>query len=69
VKLHPLLVAELDNTGLPWDVVEGTRHHKVRLCGHMVGIYPKGNAAGVDRRALLNTISQVRRAARGLKTK
>jgi hypothetical protein len=67
VKLPAELREALDRTGLPWGVEEGTKHNKVKLAGRLVGIYPRGKRQEGERRSLLNTIAQVRNAARQIK--
>jgi hypothetical protein len=67
MKIPTELREALDRTGLPWELEEGTKHNKVKLVGHLVGIYPKGRKREAHRRALLNTITQVRNAARQIK--
>jgi hypothetical protein len=63
MKLDPKLEQELDATGLPWHTEVGGKHYKIKLAGRLVGVYPKGKVAGPYKRSLLNTITQVRRAA------
>jgi hypothetical protein len=67
VKLPDRLREALDETGLPWEVVCGGKHHKVKLAGKLVAVYPHGKAREAEKRSLLNTITQVRRAARELR--
>ena len=71
VRLPVGLREALDETGLPWEVETGGKHHKVKLGGKLVGILPLSRLKhkSIDRRALLNTISQVRNAAREIKGK
>jgi len=64
--VEPLLKDALEQTGLTWDVVEGKRHHHIRLEGKLVGILPKGSHHN-NRRATLNLRSQIRRAAEEFK--
>lgn len=66
-KIPDEIVAALDATGLPWEVDNGSRHAKLRLCGRLVGILPRGRASFPNPRATLNTITQIRRAVRELK--
>jgi len=54
-------------TGLPWEVETGKKHYKVKLAGRLVAVYPHGKAQERYKRALLNTITQVRRTARELR--
>jgi len=62
--LDPVIRAELDATGLPWELVPGKRHVHVRLNDKLVGILPRGKHSAADRRPVLNLRSQIRRAAR-----
>lgn len=64
VMLDPIIRAELEATGLPWDLVPGKRHVHVRLNDKLVGILPRGKQPSADRRPMLNLRSQIRRAAR-----
>ena len=67
MRLPSELREALDKTGLPWDVELGSKHNKVKLCGRLVAVFPRGGKQEQDKRSLLNTISQVRNAARELK--
>ena len=67
MKLPEELREALDGTGLPWEVEAGKKHYKVKLAGRLVAVYPHGKAQERYRRALLNTITQVRRTARELR--
>ena len=67
MKLPERLREALDSTGLPWQVEDGSKHYKVKLCGRLVAVFPLGKARDADKRALLNTIAQVRHAARLIK--
>ena len=69
MKMPDALREALDKTGLPWEVENSKKHNKVKLAGRLVCVYPHGKARDVDRRALLNTITQVRHAAQELKSK
>ena len=69
MKMPAELREALVKTGLPWEVENGKKHNKVKLAGRLVCVYPQGKARDVDRRALLNTITQVRHAAQELKSK
>lgn len=66
-KIPDEVLAELEATGLPWAVDNGSRHAKLRLCGRLVGILPRGRASFPHPKATLNTITQIRRMARALK--
>ncbi len=67
MKLPAKVREALEETGLPWEVVNGARHYKVKLAGKLVGVYPHGKVKETEKRSLLNTVSQVRRAARELR--
>ena len=67
MKLPCELREALEKTGLPWEVEASKKHNKVKLAGKLVCVYPHGKKQESDRRALLNTISQVRRAAQELR--
>lgn len=67
MKLPDELREVLDKTGLPWVVEVGKKHNKVKLAGRLVAVYPHGKAQERYKRALLNTITQVRRTARELR--
>ena len=66
MKIPSELREALDKTGLPWEIELGGRHKQVRLKGTLVGILPLGKQTP-HRRALLNTITQIRLAARKIK--
>jgi hypothetical protein len=63
LKIPDAIQQALTDTGLPWAVVPGAKHWKIFVDHRMVGILPlKG---GDERgRGQLNTIAQIRRAAR-----
>ncbi len=67
MKLPFELREALDKTGLPWGIEDGKKHNKVKICGKLVAVFPRGKERGSDRRSLLNTIAQVRTAARQIK--
>lgn len=67
MKLDPRVKKTLEETGLPWHIEAGSKHFKIRLCGRLVGVYPQGKKTEADRRANMNVISNVKRAARELK--
>lgn len=67
MRIDKKLEAELEKTGLDWRVETGGIHYKVKLCGKLVAIFPKGKASTYNKRALLNTIAQVRRTAKAIK--
>lgn len=55
----------LEETGLPWMVVHGKRHLKLYVGDQLAGILPLSGKDTEHGKALLNTISQIRRVARG----
>lgn len=67
MRIDKKLEAELEKTGLDWRVETGGIHFKIKLCDKLVAIYPKGKASTYNKRALLNTIAQVRRTAKAIK--
>lgn len=64
--VHPLLQQALDSLEVPWEISQGSRHCKLIVNGVLCGVLPSGRVKEADRRAVLNTISQVRRAAAGV---
>jgi hypothetical protein len=58
------ILAELEATGLPWEVETGGKHDKLRLDGKLVGIVSRSGSA--QPRSIKNTISNIRRVSRGL---
>jgi len=65
VKLPPAIEQALNATGKPWEIAQGKRHLKIKLEGRMVGILPLSGFQTTDMRCVKNTISQIKRAARG----
>jgi hypothetical protein len=57
----------LEETRLPWGLETGGKHYKVKLAGRLVGVLPKGKHTSTYKRSILNTIAQVRRAAKEIK--
>lgn len=60
------VLEELDDS---WRLEDGKRHIRIFINETFAGIMPKncrGDGSGGDRRAELNVISQIRRAARGV---
>jgi hypothetical protein len=64
MKPHPLVIAALDETGLPWTVDQDGGHLKIRLAGRLVGVMSAGSKDDERGRAFMNVIAQIRRAAR-----
>lgn len=67
MKIPAELREALDKTGLPWNIEEGSKHRKVKLGGMLVGVLPHGKQQEAHKRSLLNTLTQVRLAARKIK--
>jgi hypothetical protein len=53
----------LEETGLPWEIEEGSRHRKIKVAGRLVGILPH-KARGQGGRGQRNVIAQIRRAGK-----
>jgi hypothetical protein len=68
MRLHTKIEAALTATGLPWEIETGGKHHKLRVGGRLAAILPNGGGNEADRRAVLNTVSNIRRVARELHT-
>jgi hypothetical protein len=66
MRLPKIIETALQDTGLPFEVVRGSRHHHIRVAGRLVGILPTHGSAEASPRALRNTVAQIRRAARGV---
>lgn len=69
MRLPAEITVALDATELPWDMENGSKHYKIRVAGRLAGVYPKGKHSTADKRAVLNTVSQIRRVAREVKRK
>lgn len=67
MQIDKRLKDALEQTGLPWEIERGGRHYKVKIAGKLAAIFPLGTANERERRSLLNTISQVRRTAKGIR--
>lgn len=67
MRLPPELLAELEASGMPWELVPGKKHYKLRVGGRMVGILPlSGKLQTTNKVPLKNTLAQVRRAIRDI---
>lgn len=64
--IDPRLQKVLNALEVPWEITHGTRHYKLFVNGALAGILPKSKGKDDDRRAVLNSISQARRAAAGV---
>jgi hypothetical protein len=67
MRLPTKITVALEATGLPWCTELGGKHYKIRVAGRLAGVYPKGGHSSADNRALLNTITQIRRIAKEVK--
>lgn len=59
------ILAELEASGLPYTLENGGKHYKLKICGKLATIIPKGGKLRNQerfRRGLLNARAQVRRA-------
>lgn len=67
-RLNPKLQEALDATGLPWEIEEGTKHRKVRICGRLVLIMSRAGAGeDASQRIIRNNLANIRRAVREIK--
>lgn len=66
-QLPHLLLEVLEDSGLDWSIEAGGKHFKIYVEGHLAGILPRGHHSSRDKRALLNTRSQIRRLVTALK--
>lgn len=64
MKLPKEITTALDATGLPWTTENGGKHYKIKVAGRLAGVYPKGKHSACDKRAVLNTVTQIKRIAR-----
>lgn len=65
MRIPPAIESALEATGKPWEITTGKRHLKIKLEGRMVGILPLAGFQTTDMRCIKNTVSQIRKAARG----
>ena len=65
-RLSSDIEAVLQESGLPWRIEKGARHHKVIVGTQFAGILPRGNTGYSNKagRAHKNIIAQIRRAIR-----
>lgn len=59
-RLAPVVRDALDATGLPWEIVQGTKHFHIRVCGDLVGILPMGKMK-TNSRQLKNLLSDIQK--------
>lgn len=67
MKLPREITVALDATGLDWGIDLGSKHYKIRVAGRLAGVYPKGKHSAHDKRAILNTVTHIRRVAKEVK--
>jgi len=69
LRIPDNLRAELDATGLPWEITAKSRHRAVVPAGRLVGILPMNPrlSKSVGDRSYMNLLGQIRRAAKELK--
>ena len=68
MKIDPRVKAALEEAGVPYELELGGRHRKVRLAGRLAGILPRSGVSSGSQRAALNTIAQIRRVAREVRS-
>lgn len=68
-KTYKVIYKALEETGLPWTEKTGSKHHKLYLDGHLIGILPHGKntANEASMRMNKNIVARIRRAAESLK--
>jgi predicted RNA binding protein YcfA (HicA-like mRNA interferase family) len=66
MKTPSEIIKALEATGKPYEIVKGSRHQKLKLNGQLVGILPLKAGGDRDRRAMMNVLSQIKRAGRGV---
>lgn len=66
-RLPRLLREAFDETGLPWTLERGAKHHHLRLAGRLVSVLPQGTGWDKDPRAVRNSARDIRAAARRIK--
>jgi hypothetical protein len=62
-RLDPTIRDALNETGLPWEIVRGTKHYHVRVEGALVGILPMGKLV-TSSRQLKNLLSDIHKLKR-----
>lgn len=63
MKIHPQIREALESTGLLWSIERGGKHFKIRVGGRLVGILPSNMRKEAHSKAILSTVTQIRRAA------
>lgn len=64
MRIPPEIRRACDETGLPYEFQQGTRHIKIRVGGRFVGILPHGTVRNKKGYAMANVVSQIRRRGR-----
>lgn len=67
MRLPTLIEAALEETGQPWVIKMGGKHIKLLVAGRLAGVLPKNGGNESDRRAVHNTVRQIRNVARELR--
>jgi hypothetical protein len=65
VRIDSRVRKALETCGAPWEIKDGGRHYKIVVNGKLAGVLPKKGGDAPVSRSMLNTIAQIRRAARG----
>lgn len=63
VMFDAKLEAALNETGLPWEIEPGAKHHKIRLKGRLAGIISHKVRGGPSRTLTAKNIKAVRQLA------
>lgn len=66
MKIPELISEELENSGVPFEIKKGGRHHKIFVGGALCGIIPT-NGSFCNNRIALNVRAQIRRAIKKAK--
>jgi hypothetical protein len=64
MRLDKQVREALEQTGLPWEIVNGGKHAHLRVDGQFVSILPYGSRAVIPR-AVKNCVPSIRRVAQG----
>lgn len=67
MRLHPAIKTALEETRMPYELVNGGRHVKIRLAGRLVGILPYNGHQDPDR-CLRNLVATIRRSAKEIRS-
>jgi hypothetical protein len=68
MRLEDRIIRALDETGLPWKVVNGGVHHRVLLAGRQVLVVSRGAKSREKPRRTSNGVSAIRRAAKQIRS-